>query len=179
MNTQIAAHPSQRRKNTSLLPGKHAKGLRIPKRSLTALTRIGRLCVECMPLEIISSNLGPGLTAFFPMPLKQRPIFYSDQIYVYADSRLPNSPTRREIGFTEEEVIDTLGVTYFLRNRDCEYGESFPLEWLLCQLDDLSLRQRILHRAVEMRDLIHLDDEFIDEKNALIASRDFVTDSLH
>src|ERR1044071_1043268 len=171
MKSQFSINSSQHRTIPPLSLGKRAIELRIPKRSISTLQRLGKRCVEFVLLEVVSSNLRPSRAAFFSIPMKQRPIFYSDHLYVYAESQLPNSPTRREIGFTEDEVVDTLAVNYFRRTQDCEYGESFPLEWLLHQLDNLSLCQRILHKASEMSDLIHLDDQFIDCQNSLWASR--------
>lgn len=179
MKTRSVIRPLQHIKNTPVLIGRPAKEPRIPKRSLSTLQRIGKLCLECLPMEFGTSDLWPGRIAFAPIPLKRHPSGCSHFLHIYAEARLPKSPSRPEIGFTEDEVIETLGVIFFRPNCCCEYGESFPLEWLLNQLDDLSLRQRILHRAVDMMDLIRLDEQYIDEQNALLASREFALSSLH
>jgi hypothetical protein len=79
---------------------------------------------------------------------------------------LPNGRWDAAIGFTENDVIDAAGIYVFKKVRDRLYGETLPLDALLSQITDLSVRNRIICKVDEMAASIRLDDEFIERANA-------------
>ena len=84
---------------------------------------------------------------------------------MYAESKLPDKPLDPAIGFTEDDVVETTGIYFYKKVRRRFSGEMLPLDALLSQISDLSVRNRIIYRVNEMRASIRLNDEFIDLVN--------------
>lgn len=141
--------------------------LRLPKRVRSTIEEIASIALEHLPMTFSQSDFGPGRKVFFPIPLKKRPLAMIDYLYVYVESKLPDDPKNKDLGFTEEDIVDDAGIYIFKRNGRMVEGRVFPLETLLVDIiTDLSLRSRIIYRVNEMKTMIHLDEEFIELANA-------------
>ena len=115
-----------------------------------------------MPVTFSESDLRVGKKAIFPLPLKMRSDEFTDFIYIYAESTLPNVPKDEAIGFTEDDVIDDTGIYLFKKVRERDCGETFPLEALTSQIIDPSVRDRIIRKVNKMKASVRLDQEFIE-----------------
>lgn len=131
-------------------------------------------------MTISASDLGTGRKVFFPIPLKQKPIEMSDFLYVYAESKLVGDPQELEVGYTEADVITAAGVYVFKKVRDRTVGQVYALDVLFREvITDLSLRNRIIYRVNEMKNMIRLDEEFLELANMERASRAGMVKRLH
>ena len=116
-------------------------------------------------MTFLESELGIGQTACFAIPLTMNARDLSSFLWVYAESRLPDKPVDPSIGFTEDDVINRAGIYFYKKVGQRFSGEMLPLEALLSQITDLSLRNRMICKVDEMAASIRLDDEFIDRVN--------------
>ena len=117
-------------------------------------------------MTFLESELGIGQTVCFAIPLTVNARDLSGFLWVYAESRLPDKPMDPSIGFTEDDVEETAGIYFYKKVGQRFSGEMLPLEALLSQITDLSLRNRIICRVEAMKASIRLDDEFIELVNA-------------
>jgi hypothetical protein len=117
-------------------------------------------------MTFLESELGIGQTVCFAIPLTLSARDLSGFLWVYAESRLPDKPMDPSIGFTEDDVEETAGIYFYKKVGQRFSGEMLPLEALLSQIPDLSVRNRIICRVEAMKASIRLDDEFIELVNA-------------
>ncbi len=140
--------------------------LRLPKRTRNTIEEIAGIALEHLPMSFSPSDLGAGRKVFFPIPLKKNPLAQTDFLYVYAESKLPDTPKDKEIGFTEEDIINATGFYVFKKVHNRITGQVFPIDTLLKEvINDLSIRNRIIYRINEMKAMIRLDEDFIDMAN--------------
>lgn len=142
--------------------------IKITKKSATTIVEIAALALEHIPMTFSNSDSAPGRKVFFPIPMKKDPKNTMDFVYVYAESKLVGAPRDQISGFTEEDIVDQTGVYMFRKNKDSKIiqGETFPLDVFLTDvIKDLSLQNRIIYRVSEMRNIVHLDEQFLDIAN--------------
>src|SRR5580704_15446237 len=139
----------------------------LTRRSHKTLQSILRMALEEIPMTFLESELGIGRTVCFAIPLTMNARDLSGFLWVYAESRLPDKPVDPSIGFTEDDVEDTVGIYFYKKVAQRFSGEMLPLEALLSQITDLSLRNRIICRVDAMKASIRLDEEFIELANAV------------
>jgi hypothetical protein len=143
----------------------------LTRRSHKTLQSILTAALEEIPMTFLESELGIGQTVCFAIPLTMNARDLSGFLWVYAESRLPDKPVDPSIGFTEDDVEDTVGIYFYKKVAQRFSGEMLPLEALLSQITDLSLRNRIICRVDEMKASIRLDEEFIELANVAGGSR--------
>lgn len=116
--------------------------------------------------------------------MKKNPNDMTDYLYIYVESKLMQGPQDSDIGFTQADVVDETGIYLFKKNKEAVDGETFPLELLLTDvIEDPSLRNRIVYRVGEMREMVHLDDDFLSsatsEWNTRKSDQEFGFKRLH
>ena|ERR1700733_1343139 len=139
--------------------------LRITKTSVSNIAEAVDIALEHIPVTVSTSDTAPGRKVYFGLPMKKHPKSMADFIYVYAESKLPKPPTDLITGYTESDVFDTSGVYLFKKIGDVISGCTYMLEEFLDKIDDLSLRNRLIYRVKEMREMVHLDDSFLEVAN--------------
>lgn len=141
--------------------------IRLPKKSVATLQELAGLALELFPIMFSTSDRMPGQKAYFGIPLKEEPKDpIIDFIHVFVESKLNVPPNDKALGFTNEDVTETTGVYVFKKKNGIIVGETHSLSMLLGEIiTDLSLRNRILHRVEEMRQKVHLDDDFLTVMN--------------
>lgn len=141
--------------------------LRIPKRTRTTLVKMADTALEYLPMTGAPSDGGPGRKIFFPIPLKNNPNCMEDFLYVFAESKLPFKPKESEVGFTDDDIIDSTGFYLFDKRGDQAIGKVFQVETLFSEVfTDLTLQNRLTFKLNEMRKIVRLDDDFLDAANA-------------
>jgi hypothetical protein len=118
------------------------ESLSLTKRSRSKLQELAGLALEYFPITFSASDRMPGHKAFFGIPLKEEP---KDPI--------------------KDDVTDLTGVYVFKKQNGAITGETHSLGILVGEITDLSLRNRIMHRVEEIRQMIHLDDDFLTAAN--------------
>lgn len=144
------------------------ESIRITKRSANTIEKIAAIALEHIPMTFSPSDIPPGRKVYFPIPTKKDPQGEMDFIYIYAESKLQGPPKNLDIGFTTDDIIDSTGVYIFSQKKGSKLvvGEVYPLDVFLRDvISDLSLRNRIIYRVGEMRDCVHLDEQFIEIVN--------------
>lgn len=142
------------------------ESIRLTKRSATAIVKAATIALEHIPMTFSNSDMFPGRKVFFPIPMKHTPKNMTDFLYVYAESKLSGPPTDPKNGFTENDVRDEVGVYLFKMDGDTVIGQTYPIDIFLSQvITDLSLRNRVIYRINEMRNMVHLDEGFLDFAN--------------
>src|SRR5437868_3069161 len=99
--------------------------LPLTARTRNAFEKLAAETLEFLPMTTFESDLGLGRGLFFPMPLKHKPEQQSDFIYVITESYLPIVPADLSLGFTEDDVIEFVGVRMFRKLRGRFVGETF------------------------------------------------------
>jgi hypothetical protein len=122
-------------------------------------------------MTFLESELGIGQTACFAIPLTMNARDLSGFLWVYAESKLPDKPVDPSIGFTEDDVEETVGIYFYRKVGQRFCGEMLPFEALLSQITDLSVRNRMICRVDAMKASIRLDEEFIELVNVAGGSR--------
>lgn len=141
--------------------------LRLPKRQKSTLLKMADKTLEFLPMTGAPADVGPGRKIFFPIPMKNTPTRMEDFLYVYAESKLPFQPKERDVGFTEDEIVDSTGVYVYKIDGDSSTGQVFPIEELFREVfTELPLRNRLLNKLAEMREMVHLDYDYLDAANA-------------
>lgn len=141
--------------------------IRITKRTANTIAEVAGIALEHIPMTFSNSDLSPGRKVFFPIPMKKNPKNMTDFLYVYAESKLAGPPKDKNTGFTEADVEDQVGVYLFKMDGDTIQGQTYSLEVFLTDvIKDLSLRNRIIYRVNDMRNMVHLDDSFLEIANS-------------
>jgi hypothetical protein len=140
--------------------------LKITKRRASRIREVAGCVLESIPMTFSITDLSPGRRVYFPIPMMKNPKEMSDFLYVYAESKLTDIPKNEKIGFTEADISDEVGIYVFAKDGDCISGNTYSIEDFLLNVDiDLSLRNRIIYRVNEMRNMVHLDESFLDIAN--------------
>lgn len=141
--------------------------IRITKRTANTIEEVAGIALEHIPMTFSNSDLSPGRKVFFPIPMKKNPKNMADFLYVYAESKLLGPPTDAVTGFTDKDVEDQVGVYLFKLDGKTIQGQTYSMDVFLSQvIKDLSLRNRIIYRVNEMRNMVHLDDTFLEIANS-------------
>ena len=136
--------------------------LHLPKRTRSTLVKMADTALEYLPMSGAPSDGGPGRKVFFPIPLKHNPHTMEDFLYVFAESKLPDEPADKKVGFTEDDIINTTGIYLFHDSS----GSVFAMETLFREvITDLSLQNRMTYRLNEMKRMVHLDETFLEAAN--------------
>lgn len=140
--------------------------LRLTKRTANTIREVAGLALEHIPMTFSVTDLSPGRKVYFPLPMKKNPKEMTDFIYVYAESRITDVPKNSRTGFTDDDVTDEVGIYIFVKEGTCISGSTYSIENFLNNIDiDLSLRNRLIYRISEMRNMVHLDESFLDIAN--------------
>lgn len=139
--------------------------IKITKRSALTIAEIAGGVLEHIPMTFSNSDLAPGRKVFFPIPMKKSPKDMTDFLYVYAESKLTTKPVDNQ-GFTDQDVIDEVGVYLFKKTGQAVSGCTYPINIFLQEvITDLSLRNRMIYKVNDMRNMVHLDDTFLELAN--------------
>lgn len=139
--------------------------ININRRTAETIKEVCELALEHIPIQISNTDISPGRKVFFPIPMKKMPKDMADFVYVFAESRLIGPPKNKKY-FTEEDIFDDTGVYIFTRNNNLLCGNTFSLtDFMKYVKADLSLRNRLIYRINEMRNIAHLDESFIELAN--------------
>lgn len=140
--------------------------LPLNKRTKTTLCKMAGTALEFLPMTGAPSDCGPGRKIFFPIPLKKNPGCSEDFLYVFAESKLPYEPAEPEIGFTEDDIINTTGIYLFSKARPHAVGAVWSVDVLFAEVfTDLALQNRVIYKLNEMKKIVKLDDEFLEAAN--------------
>lgn len=141
--------------------------LPLTKRTKTTLVKMAGTALEFFPMTGAPSDCGPGRKIFFPIPLKNNPTCSEDFLYVFAESRLPYNPAEPDLGFTEDDIVNSTGIYLFGKTRPHAVGKVWPVDALFGEVfTDLALQNRVIFKINEMKKIVRLDDEFLDAANA-------------
>jgi hypothetical protein len=140
--------------------------MRLTKRTCSTVVKMTDTALEFLPMTGAPSDIGSGRKVFFPIPLKNNPMCMEDFLYIFAESKLPFQPADTDLGFDDDDIMDSIGVYLFknVKGRSC--GQVYPLESLFQEvITDLSLQNRMIYRINEMKEIVHLDSDFLDAAN--------------
>jgi hypothetical protein len=148
------------------------ENLQITKRAKTCMLKIAGQALEFLPMSGAPADSGTGRKISFPIPLKQEPKCAEDFLYVFAESKLPYIPKEIEIGYTEDDIEDAVGIYIFRKSGDRSYGKVYPLDELFREVfTDLSLQNRVIFKLNEMKKIAHIDNDFLEAANNDRANR--------
>lgn len=157
--------------------------IKLTKRTVSTIERVADRALEHIPMTFSGTDLAPGRKVFFPIPMKSRPKDMTDFLYIYAESKLSGPPADKVSGFTDDDVKDETGVYFFQKDGDTIGGCTYRLDTFLEEIiTDLSLRNRFIYRINEMRQMVHLDETFLELANKEWLSsktRSFKVETLH
>jgi hypothetical protein len=141
--------------------------IRLTKKTASTIQEVAGIALENIPMTFSNSDLSPGRKVFFPIPMKKKPKNMTDFLYVFAESKLAGPPKNPSSGFTEEDVEDQVGVYLFKMEGETVNGCTYSIDTFLIEvIKDFSLRNRLIYRVNDMRNMIHLDDNFLDLANS-------------
>jgi hypothetical protein len=140
--------------------------LPLSKTNIDIVQEVAGKVLEKLPMSFAASDLGSGRRVFFPIPVNSPAVDVVDFIYVYVESKLLDDPQDPEIGFTEDDIINTSGVYIWKKVNNHAERDIFPVDFLLTNIiKDLSVQNRIIFRLNEMRMIAQIDDEFLELAN--------------
>lgn len=140
--------------------------IKLTKRSRSTVAAIAAAALENLPMTFSTTDLTPGRKVFFPIPLKNRPRDMWDFLYIYAESKLSRAPINPEFGFSKDDIVDESGIYVFKKVKNRIVGVALPVSDLFADtITDLSLQNRIIFRINEMKEMVRLDEDFLDAAN--------------
>jgi hypothetical protein len=145
--------------------------IKLTKKSRSTVAHVADAALEQLPMTFSTTDLTPGRKVFFPIPLKARPRDMWDFLYIYVESKLSRAPQNPEFGFTQDDIVEESGIYVFKKVKDRIVGVASPISDLFGEvITDLSLQNRIIYRVHEMKQMVRLDDDFLDAANLQWAS---------
>lgn len=140
--------------------------IKITKRTASTIAELADIALEHIPMTFSATDLSPGRKVFFPIPMKKNPRNMADFIYVFAECRIQQAPKDKN-GYTDQDFLEDAGVYLFKKEGESMTGCTYPFHTFLQEvIKDLSLRNRMIYRISEMRNMVRLDDTFLELINS-------------
>lgn len=137
-----------------------------------SLGEVAETLLDKLPVAVSRTELGPGARATVALQDKVG-VKKSETYFLFAECRLPGTPSNPESGYTRDEIITNSGVMVFKGFGNNRFsGECVPLDRFLKARRAGSKTAVLLKQRIgELLDAIKMPDTFIEEANEMWANR--------